>query len=471
MRHAALPGIESRSPGTFSSASYVHPNEVGNLNVRLYVFDQSYGCACRSMVYSMNMAPSKCAFLSVGLGLFMAACSGSGGRSSVPDQPLEQASDGTPVLVLGGPTPNVTPPNQPTMIAGEAPEVAAVETPAPDRASTVPDLVVLVRDPRMSRWSPRPTSLLVSEIQNLESLLASTGRTMADRPKIMRRLAEGYIELKFAAIRDKEAIQSQPRSANTRSVADEIRRLDAITAAARKQALKYYQMMVNDHPDFCQTTYPTDPAQNRGCNDEVLYFLGLELEADAPHEMRKHYLQLLKDFPQSKWLPHAYMAFGEFFIAEAQQDPTKWEYALKAYDKVLQFPAPANETEGVAHYRLAYIHLQKQDTRAALLQYVKAIEFSIKYAPFRSSGALGDAARREIVPVYAATGTARRAEIFFKPLTTDPPGTYDQLTAMLDALVNTYMSQAKRVEAADVCHGIAATASALPSCKGVTPFF
>ncbi len=59
------------------------------------------------------------------------------------------------------------------------------------------------RDERRNRLAPKVRQLLVTEIQGLESLYASTPKSSPDRPKLMRRLAEGYVELEAAAFRDK----------------------------------------------------------------------------------------------------------------------------------------------------------------------------------------------------------------------------------------------------------------------------
>src|SRR5262249_43932324 len=59
------------------------------------------------------------------------------------------------------------------------------------------------RDERRNRLQARSRQLLVTEIQGLESLFASTPKNAPDRPKLMRRLAEGYVELESAAFRDK----------------------------------------------------------------------------------------------------------------------------------------------------------------------------------------------------------------------------------------------------------------------------
>ena len=111
----------------------------------------------------------------------------------------------------------------------------------------------------------------------------------------------------------------------------------------------------------------------------------------------------------------------------------------------------------------------KQDLANALSHLTKAAEFSTNYSAVRSSGLLGVAARREIVPIYAQMAKPRQAEAFFKRLTNDPPGVNEQLVTMLDALVMTYLRENKRVEATEVCYAFSAGSSALPSCGQLIP--
>ncbi|MBK9259845.1 MAG: hypothetical protein IPM54_08405 [Polyangiaceae bacterium] len=422
------------------------------------------GTFCLAFVYAVRMATATRVFLAGVFSLVFAACGSPSGHSTVPDQPpFDRDADGTPVIVLGAPTPTMKPPGGAVMVAGDDPPVAVLQM-APPNADG--DLAALVRDPRQSRWAPRPNASLVVEIQSLERLLAVTKPDAKDRPLILRRLAEDYVELKNAAIRGIELAQDPSRAQG------EIAKLEKVAIAARHNAFKYYQELIHQHPKHCQTVHPTDPAQSRGCLDDVLYYYGLELEqAGKPDETRKHYLHLIQSFPQSPWAPYAYLGFGEFFFSEAQAqgNPNKWDFAQKTYEKVIQFPAPQNEALGFAHYRLAQIHDHKQDYPEALSHLHHAIEFSMKHAGLRSSARLGDAARRGIIPVYAAAGTPRKAEPVFKRLALDPPGTHDQLASMLDALVRTYMQENKPAEAAEVCQHFSGGASVLPSCRYVAP--
>jgi hypothetical protein len=60
----------------------------------------------------------------------------------------------------------------------------------------------------------RSMTLLVQELKRLERLLQVTPKKSADRPLLLRRLAEGYAELAALAAREKAVADERLRRAN-----------------------------------------------------------------------------------------------------------------------------------------------------------------------------------------------------------------------------------------------------------------
>lgn len=348
----------------------------------------------------------------------------------------------------------------------DEPQVAVAAT---NKLSKLTDaeISLLVRDPRKERLSPRATQLVITEIQGMEALFASTPAASADRPHLIRRLVSVYLELKFAARRDKQhAIET-----GARQKPNEFERLDKVAKAAQTKALQYLDMLAQQYPRFCRSVNPADPNKSTGCVDDAYYFLGLEyLELGTLDQARKSFLKLLQSFPLSPWVPHTYLSFGELFFAEGQSDPSKLDFAQRSFEEVLKYPPPQNETYGFANYRLAQVQHLKQDDQRALSHFMKAIEFNTNFPALRSSDAVGDAARREIPLTYAAVGEPRKAEAFFKRIANDPPGSNERLVRMLDGLVAEYLRNNKRVEAADVCFSFSGSGNTIPSCRSIAAF-
>jgi tetratricopeptide (TPR) repeat protein len=215
-------------------------------------------------------------------------------------------------LVIG------TTPTTPIAITAETAATPAEDPPL--AASTT--LAIPARDPRLARSLHRPRPLMVTELQALESLFTATASTSTDRPALIRRLAEGYAELSLS--------------------------INGATAAhAHAFALKYYELLTVDYPQYAQI-------------DEAYYYAALEHElAGDFRDARRLYFELIKRSSNSKLIPFAYFGFGEIFFAEATIDPSKDELALQAYAEVLKYPAANNAVYADAKRRIAEVKARK----------------------------------------------------------------------------------------------------------------
>src|SRR6202041_661393 len=99
-------------------------------------------------------------------------------------------------------------------------------------------LIAAMRDARRSRLQPRSVGLVVTELQQLETLKGVTEPSSPDHPTLLRRLAEDYVELEIAAASDRRKVE-----------------------AARAGAIRAYGELVTTHG----ATYPLV--------DEVRYYL------------------------------------------------------------------------------------------------------------------------------------------------------------------------------------------------------
>jgi tetratricopeptide (TPR) repeat protein len=271
------------------------------------------------------------------------------------------------------------------------------------------------RDTRKTRLQARARALLIAEIQGLERLFRQTKKNSPDRPQLVRRLAEGYVELESAAQRDKiasdiKAQDAKAKKQNATKFRNDAAQATKIVAAARDKAIAYYTMMKTDYPNYSKL-------------DEVLYYLAYEYEQKGDYKnARTVYYELIQKSPKSPYIPNAYLAFGELFFQEAQGDPSKWDLAAAAYMEVIKFPPPNNKVYGYARYKLAYVHWNKGEYPNALNEFKKVIEYGDQYNDLPNAAQLAKAARRDLIPVYAVSGAPERAYNFFKPLSGDKGG-------------------------------------------------
>jgi tetratricopeptide (TPR) repeat protein len=152
------------------------------------------------------------------------------------------------------------------------------------------------RDPR--RLGASSMAVLRQQAPLVERLVAATAQSDPDRPQLLLRLAEIYVRLRRAG-----------------------------DAGASARAIRAYDELTRTFPSFKQI-------------DRAYFGLAMEYEAKADWaQARRAYFDLIKNAPQSTYVPYAYYAFAELFASEAKADPSKWSLAQQVYAKVLQFPS------------------------------------------------------------------------------------------------------------------------------------
>ena len=333
--------------------------------------------------------------------------------------------------------------------------VNAARLPALPRASSFP----VVRDARALRVAQESKALLVTEISQLESLVRATPRDAPDRALILRRTAEDYVEL--AAVAEREVEDARQRQALVARVASDAaaRKLNEVVQArqklvsnARQAAIRNYQAVVSAGGDSARLRL-----------DEVLYALGYEEErAGDEAAALAAYRQLLQRFPESAYVGAAYLAMGERFFEDAERHPDRWAVARAAYEKAAAAPVPANRVAPYALYKLGHAALGAGDTAGAIAAFARASQVSTKLAQVAGAAELGEAARRDLLAVYARSGAGKDAWAVFQSATEDPA----LAVTMLEKLGEMYVDGGRFAEAAAVYEGLFAKADARATSAG-----
>ncbi len=145
--------------------------------------------------------------------------------------------------------------------------------------------------------------------------------------------------------------------------------------------------------------------------DASAYNLAVRRElASQVDAARRGYLELIQAQPKSRFVPLAYLAFGELFRDEAASDNAKRPLAMQAYDEVLKFPPAQNPAYGVALLRRGDVAEDSAQALDALLKALSAPELGA------CAAAVKRAAQERLVPVYASVGDPVRAFDFFSRL-------------------------------------------------------
>jgi tetratricopeptide (TPR) repeat protein len=146
----------------------------------------------------------------------------------------------------------------------------------------------------------------------------------------------------------------------------------------KQNALKLYEKVMTEHPTYER-------------NDEVLFYLGYnEYEAGNKAKAVTHYWSLIKQFPNSKLVPDAYLQLGEHFFNDNNVDK-----ARKAYERALASEVP--RVYNYALYKLSWCDYNVQEYAAGIKKLKEVIDKSEKATDTKSvqlkAEALGDLAR------------------------------------------------------------------------------
>ena len=292
------------------------------------------------------------------------------------------------------------------------------------------------------RIEARALNLLQREVTVLERLV---GRTRAGDPRgadYLLRLAETQFELQqyyntqarsmdqpiFEARQSKNASQVRQLQQRQRQMEEQLQNF-------RQEAIRTYARLVRDYPNYRNM-------------DQVLFSLAFGLEEMRQFQRaRQVYHRLIKGFPQSRFIPHAYLSFAEYYFGEGDM-----RAAQQFYSKVTEIPADRNPVYGYALYKQAWALYNLEDFRGALTQFVRTVEFAQQNPDARDAANLARQSRRELVLPYSRVGTPRRALEFFRRYATDD----DQALEMLESLAELYYDTGNWPETIEVYHRLMA---------------
>ncbi|MFO0565857.1 MAG: hypothetical protein U0263_09350 [Polyangiaceae bacterium] len=165
--------------------------------------------------------------------------------------------------------------------------------------------------------------------------------------------------------------------------------------------------------------------------ERTTYDAALEAEQSGDFmTARKRYFELISQFPRSRLVPLAYLAFGELFAREAESDPTKRELAVQSYAEVLKYPPPENVVHAYASLRHGDMRRGSDDTQA-LASYKRARDAA--GSPRRLRRRSGAAREDGMVDAYFGVGAPDRAFLFFRGATSEARAR-DMLRSLAQAL-------------------------------------
>jgi tetratricopeptide (TPR) repeat protein len=251
----------------------------------------------------------------------------------------------------------------------------------------------------------------------LKKLIAQTpDRDTDEKAKYYFMLAELYAKQQraFRLLATDGRIKAQREPANRAKLEADAAANEQLAKTALANAAKTYQLLVAN-----------DDFRNFPMMDVALFYFGYTLQHGGyVNEARAIYDKLLKNYPNSKYVPGAHLAFGDYYFEQSQ-----WADAEDRYKKVLQFPK--SSAYWYAMYRVGWIKLQEKQPQAALELFFNVARNTDKEPN------LNRAAKKDFVRAYAEVGKADKALPAFQRV--DPATPF----AMLATLADLYLEQGK----------------------------
>jgi len=264
----------------------------------------------------------------------------------------------------------------------------------------------------------RAKRLLDQEVKITKRLIQNTRVNDTRRPDFLLRLTELYFEMvtqQNAEVRKwdepiYDACNRKKNASKCRDARSQQKKAEQELNSIREANIKQLAILVRDHPDFRRM-------------DEVLFSLGFSLEEMKQYDRaRQVYHRLIKGFPQSKYIPNAYLSFAEYYFQQGDM-----QAALRFYKKVTEIPPENNRVYGYAVYKQAWCYYNLEDFRGSLQAFVETIEFGEKYPKAHNVENLVKQSRREMVMPYAQVGNPERALEFFSRYAKTPEQAYEML--------------------------------------------
>jgi TolA-binding protein len=241
------------------------------------------------------------------------------------------------------------------------------------------------------------------EITSLRKLIELGGGGEADMPQWYFRLAELLWEESQYYFFESNRRDDQLIAMGTRGDPREIDRLMAekkeLDEASRRlqvQAVALYKAIIAKYPDYPRL-------------DEVLYFLAENLSRrnKADPDALKAYRALITRFPDSRYVPDSWMAFGEYYFEKSSTADRvgNLNKALESYRKAATYQE--SSVYGYALYKQGWVHFNLGAYEQAMDMFRAVIYFGdlpTSTVPADRKLALVKEARKDYVRTYSYVG-------------------------------------------------------------------
>jgi tetratricopeptide (TPR) repeat protein len=307
---------------------------------------------------------------------------------------------------------------QETEVQAKQTNLTKPDAPPPQKKETGPVLTV---DQFVEQKQEGVIKLVDAQIGKMKRLIQVTGEDDPQKPDFLFRLGELYGEKQHynfnkARALDQKIYEMQPNQRGQ------------LLAAQKKYEDEQQKWLLAAVKSYIEAT----KYRKYERMDEVLFRLAFLLTSVKKEDQaREFFHRLIKDYPNSKYIPDAYLSFAEYYFDKGDMDS-----ALKFYEKVEQFPN--SSVYPYAVYKKGWCYVNQGDYKTALETFVSVVRMAsdnkVKVSAAQKQ-ALMKEAKKDIVKAYAHVGGPDKAWEFFQRTGGD------YAPKMMEALAELYWEQ------------------------------
>lgn len=259
------------------------------------------------------------------------------------------------------------------------------------------------------------------QVQQYEILINDTDPKDPELPDLLFRLAELHAQSqrywRFRAMELYGKIDKAKTKGEKSAAQGQQKKYFAASKEELLNAVKAYKR-ISENANF--RNYPR--------MDEALFYYAYTLQgAKYMKEARSVFHRLIKDYPNSKYIPEAYLAFADYYFAQ-----NSLANAERFYDKVLKFPK--SSVYNYAMYKKGWVYLNLDQPQDALETFFKVAQ---RTQNNKKEQTLNRASKKDFVRAYAEVGKPQLAYKAFQRVDND------YAFNMLQILGDIYMEQGK----------------------------
>jgi tetratricopeptide (TPR) repeat protein len=271
----------------------------------------------------------------------------------------------------------------------------------------------------------------LESISRLKEIISTTTAVGDQKAEMLLRLADLYFEegreLYLSEMgRFQAAFDAEFNKPN--GVPDNIKQADFVKESRSWQdkSIKLYKQILTSYPQYQRA-------------DEATFYLAQALaDTGSPQPANDEFTRLVKTYPESKFVPDAYVLIGEYWFEKNEAYK-----ALNAYQRAAAYKD--SDKYAFANYKLAWCYYNVGDPQKSIDTMKLVVSFSMSQATVGADGKpvnrtlqLQEEALKDLVRFFADAGAMDEAYEYFNKL-----GKKELIRDMLKRLAATYFEQGK----------------------------